>query len=155
VFKTREELGAYFRSARRALGRGGLFVLDAWGGPDAMGQDTERRSIPAERAFDGTRIPAFTYIWEQERFNPIDHSIVCHINFELRDGTRMRRAFSYDWRLWMLPELRELLAEAGFSSSAVYAEGWDDEADEADGIYRRKTWFENVGSWVSYVVATA
>jgi hypothetical protein len=31
-------------------------------------------------------------------------------------------------------------------------EGWDDEADEADGIFRRKTYFENQAGWVAYVV---
>jgi SAM-dependent methyltransferase len=155
VFKTRDELGAYFRRVRRSLARDGLFVLDAWGGADTMGADTERRRVPAERAFDGTRVPSFTYVWEQERFNPIDHTMRCHINFTLRDGTRVRRAFSYDWRLWTLPEIRELLAEAGFSSSAVYAEGWDDEEDEPNGIFRRKTYFENIAAWVAYVVAPA
>jgi SAM-dependent methyltransferase len=155
VFKTRKELGGYFRTARRSLADGGLFVLDAWGGTEAMCEDTERRRIDAETALDGTRVPSFTYVWEQARFNPIDHHIVCHIHFRLRGGKRIKRAFTYDWRMWTLVELRELLAGAGFRSSEVYVEGWDDEEDEADGIFRRRKYFENQEGWVAYVVGYA
>jgi hypothetical protein len=30
--------------------------------------------------------------------------LVCHIHFDFEDGSRLERAFSYDWRLWSLPE---------------------------------------------------
>ena len=68
------------------------------------------------------------------------------------DGTRLRRAFSYDWRFWTLPELRELLEEAGFSSVEVYVEGWDEDDEEGDGVYRRRTFFENQEGWVANIV---
>jgi len=152
VFKTRARLGAYFRAARAALGSRGLFVLDAWGGSETMGTIVEPRRIPAETAFDGTRVPAFTYVWEQARFNPVDHHIECHIHFR-RGAQRVRRAFSYDWRLWTLPELRELLIEAGFRAAEVYVEGWNHDDDEGDGIFLRKRRFANDLSWVAYVVA--
>jgi cyclopropane fatty-acyl-phospholipid synthase-like methyltransferase len=155
VFKTREGLGDYFRQVRRSLDDGGVFVLDAWGGQEAMGEEVDKRKVEAETAFDGTKIPAFTYVWEQARFNPIDHDILCHIHFRLRDGTKLKRAFTYDWRLWTLPELRELLEEAGFESSEVYTEGWDDDEDEADGVFRRRSYFENQEGWVAYVVGYA
>jgi len=152
VFKTREELGGYFAKVHGSLAPGGVFFLDAWGGTDSMIEDRETRKIDSERAFDGTKIPAFTYMWEQKRFNPIDHHVQCHIHFRLPGGTKLKRAFSYDWRLWTLPEMRELLQEAGFGSSEVYVEGWDDEEDEADGVFRRRTHFENQEGWVAYVV---
>jgi SAM-dependent methyltransferase len=155
VFKTRDEMRRYFAAARRALTRGGLFVLDAWGGKDVMGEDVETRRCAAEKAFDGTPVPAFTYVWEQVRFNPVDHAMRCHIHFRLRDGRELKRAFTYDWRLWTLPELRELLAEAGFKATDVYVDGWDEAADEGDGIYRRKGYFENQEGWVAYVVGHA
>jgi hypothetical protein len=100
-------------------------------------------------------VPAFTYIWEQAKFNPIDHEIVCHISFRLRGGKKLRRAFTYHWRLWTLPELREILAEAGFAGSDVYVEGWDDDADETDGVFRKRARFENQAGWVAYVVGNA
>ncbi len=153
VFKTRELLGGYFRQVRRSLAPGGIFVLDAWGGSETLCEDREERKIPASKAFDGTRLPRFTYVWEQARFNPIDHHIVCHIHFRLQDGTRMNKAFHYDWRLWSLPEMRELLLDAGFSSTEVYVDGWDEDENDGDGIFRRRTYFENQQSWVAYLVA--
>jgi SAM-dependent methyltransferase len=152
VFRTRDALRRYFRQVRRSLARGGMLFLDAWGGTEAMSEEVERRRVAASTAFDGTKLPAFTYVWEQELFNPIDHAMRCHIHFELRGGRRLRRAFSYPWRLWTLPELRELLLEAGFAAAQVYVEGWDEEADEADGIFRRRRYFENQAGWVAYVV---
>lgn len=155
VFKTRADLGGYFRQVRRSMAPGGIFVLDAWGGTETMGEDLERRKIDGETAFDGTRLPSFNYIWEQKRFNPIDHHILCYIHFKLKDGTRINRAFTYDWRLWTLPELQELMIEAGFATTHVYLEGWDEEEDDTDGIFRRRTYFENQEGWVAYVVALA
>jgi SAM-dependent methyltransferase len=152
VFKTRADLGAYFARARSSLRPGGIFVLDIFGGTDAVREIVERRKIEGCDAFDGTRVPAFTYVWDQARYNPIDHHIVCHIHFKLPDGTKIRRAFTYDWRLWTIPELRELLAEVGFVASEVYLEGWDDEADDTDGIFRRRVQFENQPGWVAYIV---
>jgi SAM-dependent methyltransferase len=153
VFKTRQDLGAYFGQVRRSLGPNGLFILDAYGGTDAIHEDEETRRIEATRAFDGTKVPSFTYSWHQASFNPVDHHTVCHIHFKVR-GKKLKRAFTYDWRLWTLPELRELLLEAGFGRADVYVEGWDEKADETDGVFRRRARFENMSGWVAYVVGT-
>jgi SAM-dependent methyltransferase len=152
VFKERRELLRYFRKVRRSLRPGGIFFIDSWGGFDVMCEDTESRKIPTEKAFDGTRVPGFRYIWEQARFNPVDHQIVCHIHFKLKDGTKLKRAFTYDWRLWTLPELQELMREAGFASTEVHIEGWDDDEEDTDGIFRKKSYFENQSGWVAYVI---
>lgn len=32
----------------------------------------------------------------------------------------LRRAFRYDWRLWTIPELAEMLEEAGFDSMRAW-----------------------------------
>ena len=152
VFKTRDPLREYFLAVRKALEPGGVFFLDAFGGTEAMEEDEEERKITSSTAFDGTEVPKFTYIWEQAAFNPVNHDILCHIHFKLGDGTRLRRAFTYDWRLWTLPELQELMFEAGFAETEVYVEGWDDELDDTDGIFRRRKRFENQSGWVAYVV---
>ena len=55
---------------------------------------------------------------------------------------------------WTLPELQELLLEAGFARTDVYVEGWDEEADDTDGVFRRRARFENMSGWVAYVVGT-
>jgi cyclopropane fatty-acyl-phospholipid synthase-like methyltransferase len=152
VFKTRQQVKEYFSAIRSALKPGGMLVLDIFGGTDAVCENVEHRKIDASDSFDGTRVPRFTYIWDQARYNPVDHNIVCHIHFKLRDGKKIQRAFTYDWRLWTIPELRELLDEAGFAYSEVYIEGWNEEGDDTDGIFRRRVQFENELGWVAYVV---
>jgi hypothetical protein len=97
VFRTREDLRGYFESVRRSMAADGIFVLDAYGGYQSWRPQTERR-----------RLVGFTYVWEQATVDPIDHSVVNHIHFEFTNGTRMKRAFTYEWRLWTLPEIREL-----------------------------------------------
>jgi SAM-dependent methyltransferase len=152
VFKTREQLRDYFRVARRSLAPGGMFFVDIFGGTEAICEDRESRKITTSEAFDGTKVPTFKYIWDQARFNPVDHHILCYIHFKLADGTRIKRAFTYDWRLWTLPEIQELMLDAGFAGTEVYTEGWDEEADDTDGIFRRRKRFENQDGWVAYVV---
>jgi SAM-dependent methyltransferase len=155
VFHSREALRGYFRAARRSLARGGLLVLDIFGGTDSGRVIIDRRHVFASRGPGGERVPPFRYEWEQSYFNPVDHRLRCHITFHLKDGRVMRRAFSYDWRLWTLPEIRELLAEAGFRDSIVYVQDWDDEAHEALGSYSARRRFENQLTWLAFVVGIA
>ncbi len=122
LFKTREELKHYFRQVRSSLGKDGVFFLDHYGGSEAMSEMVEKRPI---RAAGGRK---FTYEWDQASYNPITGDMTCRIHFRFPDKTRMENAFEYHWRLWTLPEIRELLAEAGFSKIHVYWEG--DELDE-------------------------
>jgi len=98
------------------------------------------------QAVDGSRLPAFRYTWEQERFNPVTNDLFCSIHFEVPGHRAMRRAFTYDWRLWSLPEVRELLEEAGFRSSRVYADVGD-----SNGVYRLRKSFENQRGWLALV----
>jgi hypothetical protein len=65
----------------------------------------------------------------------------------------MRRAFSYDWRLWSIPELRDLLAEIGFSETEVYWEGTDRKTNEPNGVYRKVLSAPDDPAWVAYIVA--
>jgi hypothetical protein len=150
AFHTREELRAYFAAVREGLREDGAFFIELYGGMEAI------QTVEDHRAVDD-----FTYIWEQASFNPIDHSTVCHIHFEFEDGSRLSKAFTYDWRLWSIPELREIMREAGFRSVQVFWEEVEDE-DESDpdgdvlegtGEYVRVTEVENQDSWLVYVVA--
>ena len=154
VFKRRRELLDYFRHARRSLRPGGVFVVNTFGGSEALGKLVERRRVAPSQGPDGLRMPGYTYVWDQVRFNPVSHEILCHIHFEFRDGTSMRRAFTYDWRLWTIPEIREVMIEAGFSGADVYTEGWSDEKNQSAGGYRKRDWFENQEGWLAYVVGT-
>jgi len=151
VFKTREQLRAYFRAAWESLVDDGMFFLDCFGGSEAMDTLDEDREIKPEPRPDGTRFEKFTYVWDQHKFNIVNHHILCHIHFEFQDGTRMDKAFTYDWRYWTLPELQELMVEAGFKNPEVYVEGWDED-EEPDGIFRRRKRMDNIPGWVGYVV---
>ncbi len=137
IFKTREEIQRYFRSAHRGLNKDGMFIIDAYGGWEAQEPMEEKR-----------KVKGFTYIWDQNVVDPINSNIVNYIHFDFPDGTSLKRAFKYDWRLWTIIELRELLAEAGFSESFVY---WENE--EEDDVFRRRTRASNYAGWLAYVVA--
>ena len=66
---------------------------------------------------------SYKYVWEQKRFDPITHDCEFFIHFRFPDGSALERAFHYQWRLWTIPEIRELLVEAGFRRADVY---WED-----------------------------
>ena len=65
----------------------------------------------------------------------------------------MDRAFSYEWRLWTLPEVQEILREAGFEDVVVYWEGTDEENDEGNGEWAIATVGEACPGWIAYIVA--
>jgi len=142
VFKTRDEMGRYIRNAYESLEPGGLLVMDAWGGGQVQFKMEERK-----------RQKGFTYVWDQAGFDPVSNHILCKIHFEFRDGSRMRNAFIYDWRLWMLPELRELMTEAGFADVHVLWEGTDRETGEGNGVFRRVERGGDEEAWIAYVIA--
>lgn len=154
IFTERARLLAYFRAVHRALAPDGLFVLDEFGGPESHADATDKRKIQDGIAPDGTPLQTFTYVWEQERYNPLTHDIRCHIHFRFKDGTRLQRAFTYHWRLWTLPEIRDALLETGFTRVTFYLQGWDEESQEPDGVFRRRTRLpDEWDSWFAYVVA--
>ena len=65
----------------------------------------------------------------------------------------MEQAFTYHWRLWTLPEIRELLLEAGFRQVDVYWEGTDKNSEEGDGEFKPSEVGDADASWVCYIVA--
>jgi hypothetical protein len=70
---------------------------------------------------DGT---PFWYVWEQRSANPLTGRVLNAIHFrrpDARGGVRhIKDAFTYDWRLWSIPELREAMTDAGFASTEVH-----------------------------------
>jgi hypothetical protein len=145
LFRERPRLLDYFSAVRASLAEDGVFFLDAYGGYDAF------REIIEERAVDDDE-GSFTYRWEQSSYNPIDGAMDCHIHFAFPDGSELPRAFSYRWRLWTLPEIRELLAEAGFRRVLVYWQGWDDDG-EPDGCFEPAEQADADAGWICYLSA--
>ena len=145
LLQERELLKRYFKRVRTALKDDGVFFLDAYGGYESHKEIVEEREI--DDGGDG-----FTYIWDQAAFNPITHNLVCHIHFAFPDGSEMRNAFSYDWRFWTLPEVRDLLLEAGFKKVTVYWQGWDRDG-EPDGDFNPATRADADAGWICYLTA--
>ena len=142
LFTRRDLLKAYFERARAALSDDGILFLDAFGGYDAHREIEER-----------TEYDDFTYVWDQASFDPIHHHMTCRIHFEFPDKSKLKNAFEYHWRLWTLPEIRELLLEAGFARATVYWEGTDEETGEGDGIYSPSEIGDADAGWICYLVA--
>jgi len=142
AFQTRDELRDYFARAREALVDDGMLLVDAYGGSESFAEMEEEQNL------DG-----FTYVWDQHVYNPITGVAVNYIHFRFPDGTEMPRAFKYKWRLWTLPEIRELLREAGFRKVVVYWEGTDEDTEEGNGEWSVSTRGEACPSWVAYLAA--
>jgi len=142
-FHDRPTMLEYFRAAHADLKKDGIFILDIYGGPDAMKEMVEERAI-AE---------GFTYVWDQVRHSPATGEYRAYIHFHFKDGTKYKRAFRYDWRLWGLPEIIDVLREAGFSGVDTYWEGTASDGETGNGIYRKSARGENCEAWVTYIVA--
>lgn len=141
VFQERKVLLRYFRAARRSLKRGGLFFLDAKGGDEVVKPRVER-----------TQYPGYTYYWECESFDPVTHECLFSIHFKLKGQRMRRRVFTYHWRYWALPEIRDLLAEAGFSKTIVYWEG-DAKGGRGNGVFKPVKKAEDCHIWLTYIAA--
>jgi len=145
LLKDQPVLKSYFERVHHALNSDGVFLLDAYGGYDSLREIREEREIQNDA--DG-----FTYIWDQVSFNPVTNGLVCHIHFNFPDGSEIKEAFSYDWRLWTLPEIKSLLTEAGFSRVTFYWQGWD-ENGEADGKFLPTNVGQADAGWICYITA--
>lgn len=142
IFKTRDALRGYFSAGRQALADEGVMILDLFGGHESMEDDRE----------EVTEHEGFDYVWEQHRFDPVTHFGTYKIHFRFPDRSEMKNAFVYEWRLWTIPEVREVLVEAGFSRADVYWEGTDEETGDGTGIYHRQEQGECDPAWNAYIV---
>jgi len=138
--KDRKSLLAYFKNAHANLAEDGLFFMDVLGGSETMGPDENRHKL------DG-----FTYRWKQHFFDPRTHEMRCTISFYFSDGSKLAPAFEYDWRLWSMPELADLLEEAGFSRVRRLWEKTDKKG-EGTGDFSEPKRVENQESWWTYLV---
>lgn len=142
VFKTREALRGYFVTVREHLRPDGLFFLDLFGGWESQQVLVEKREL------DG-----FKYVWDQAAFDPITADFLAHIHFHFPDGTKLKKAFTYDWRLWTIPELRELLGEAGFAHVECLWEE-EDEDGQGTGKFSSMQHADNDPGWNAYLLAS-
>jgi SAM-dependent methyltransferase len=142
IFKDRATLVRYFRCVYESLSEDGIFIADAYGGSQAHEEQEE------ERHLDG-----FTYVWDQNQYNPITGDVVNHIHFRFPDGSEMKRAFTYRWRLWSLPEIQDAMREAGFQRTTVYWEGTNEKTGEGNSVFRPSQQGEACQGWIAYIAA--
>ena len=140
IFKDRPTMISYFKCVHNSLVDDGIFFLDAFGGYEAYQEMKE-----------STENVGFTYVWDQASYNPVTGYCTCKIHFKFKDGSKLKNAFTYEWRLWSLPELTEMLTEAGFKPT-VYWEGTDED-DEGNGVFTATTEGEADAGWIAYIVA--
>lgn len=130
----------YFKNVYKALVDDGIFFLDAYGGYEAYQELKEK-----------TKYDDFTYIWDQSRYNPITGIAKNHIHFKFKDGSKMMNAFSYEWRVWTMPEILDMLSEAGFKPTVYWEQA--DEDGEGNGVFIPETEGDADAGWIAYVVA--
>ena len=141
IFEQREVLRSYFASVRDSLVDDGVLFIDSFGGYEAF-QEIEEK----------TKHKGFTYVWEQASYDPITGHMVCHIHFNFNDGSKIKKAFTYEWRLYGLPEIREILLDAGFSNVTFYWQGWDED-EERDGNFVPATSGDADPGWICMISA--
>lgn len=141
IFKSRKQILQYFKTVRKSLKKQGVFFLDIFAGPESQKLIT-----------DVKKMKGLTYYWECQHFNPFTHDCTFAIHFKDAKGFKHKNVFIYNWRFWTMPEIRDLLIEAGFSKTVVYWEG-DGEDGSGDGIFTPAEDAENCDAWVSYIAA--
>jgi len=145
IFKTREELKVYFRAALQSLAPDGIFVLEMAGGPGFI------KTCREQKTYQVPGLGKFTYYWDQQSYDPITHHGVYAIHFKDRKGQMHRNCFTYDWRVWTIPELREIMMDAGFRETSIY---WEDPGPDGqgNGEYVPTETGDNAYSWIAFVV---
>jgi hypothetical protein len=151
---TRSDLVRYLEHSRGRLRSGGVLVMDIYGGSDAMSTGTY--DVELDAASDKTGLHAVLYQWEQVEANPITGRVRNAMHFQLSDGSWIRAAFVYDWRLWSVPELRDALVEAGFGEIEIH-DSLGDAQDDDGTIHSRAIELGNPleDNYVVYIAARA
>lgn len=128
---TRAELVVYLKQAHARLKEsGGTFLCDTYGGENAYTLGGVHRPTPMG---DGRLC---RYTWEQRDADPLAGMVTDVIHFRIEHAGTITDeyddAFTYHWRLWSVPELRDAMVEAGFATADVYAKLPDAVDDEGN-----------------------
>jgi cyclopropane fatty-acyl-phospholipid synthase-like methyltransferase len=143
IFKQRQDLKRYFSQVFKSLKSDGVFVIDTFGGSESYEAHEEK-----------TRHQGFTYFWDQKNYEPLTNEAKFEIHFQIKGEKRRRRkAFTYDWRLWSIAELRDILNEVGFANVVVYWEGTTKDG-EGDNNFKPSLKGEECESWIAYLACS-
>lgn len=140
LFKERQELKDYFQNVYNTLKPESMFIIDCFGGPATQEANEEE-----------TEHEGFSYFWDQDKFNPVNNHSTFYIHFKIQGEEKREKVFTYDWRMWTLPELQDLMKEVGFKDVHVLWEA-DGEDGEGNGDFYRTEEAEDCEAWVAYVI---
>ena len=140
-FKTRAKLKDYFTKALNSIHQNGMFVVDCFGGTDT--------TKPVEEETEHEE--GFSYFWDQDSFDPVTNFAQFYIHFQREGEEKRKQVFSYDWRMWSIPEIKDLMLEVGFKKVVVMWEGTDEDG-EGDGVFTTVEKGEDCESWIAYII---
>ena len=140
IFKDRAMMKSYFHNCLQTLNKNGIMIADAFGGAKCQTANEE-----------STKHKGFTYFWDQVDFDPISNYANYAIHFKVDGEKKRENVFTYDWRMWTLPELREMMLEVGFKKTTVYWEGTTKKG-EGDGNFKPSEKGEECEAWIAYVI---
>ena len=121
VFKKRQQFKNYLQKCFDSFDEKGMMALEIYCGADSQNIGCDEIEIGGHAA-----------IWEQAQYDPITSHCLNYIHFRLQDGTRIEKAFEYDWRLWSPAECVDLLEEVGFTDIYSIAKGKKNDAPSID-----------------------
>lgn len=137
-FKKREVLKKYFENVYNSLNYNGIFVVDIFGGTQCT-----------DSIEDQTKHEGFTYYWDQKNFDPVSNEAYFEIHFKYKQR-KYEGVFAYDWRMWSIPEIKEIMLEVGFQSTQVYWEGTGKDG-HGNGVFKVVEKGEPCLSWIAYI----
>lgn len=138
LFKEREQLKKYFKRVYETLNKDGIFIVDIFGGTQCTDAIVDRH-----------KHKDFTYYWEQKNFDPITNYADFAIHFRYKNKM-FKDVFKYDWRMWSIPEVTDIMKEVGFSETRVYWEGTARNGS-GNGIFTETQTGEPCLSWIAYI----
>jgi hypothetical protein len=140
IFKERAMMKSYFHNCYATLNPGGIMVADCFGGSACFEPNT-----------DATPMKNFTYYWQEESFDPVTNNAVFNIHYKPKGQKKIEKVFTYDWRMWSIPEIRDMMLETGFRKTHVYWEGTTKKG-EGDGNFKQVEKGEECQAWIAYIV---
>lgn len=143
IFKDRRTLVDYFKNCYAALKPDGVLALDCFGGTECAEPNEEETEYEDE---------GYSYYWDQDGLDPLTNHAKFHIHFKRKGEKKRLNVFTYDWRMWSVPELRDALLDAGFSQVKTYWEGTTEDG-EGNGEFFLAEHGEVCQSWVAYISA--
>lgn len=141
IFKQREVLKKYFATCLSKLNKDGVLLIDCFGGTKSF-----------EPLVEETKHRDFIYYWDEDYFDPISFDAKFYIHFKRNGEKKREKVFTYDWRLWNIPELRDLLHEVGFKKTTVFWEGTTKKGT-GNGVFKPSKVGEICESWIAYITA--